>query len=1128
MEESLRHLTVTDYGEPPQKQNEHLQSLGSPHTTSFNYMVNAGLDEAIKDISVDFELPNKDRINLNVLEASISHPTIAVGTIGARNPHVYPSECRQRGATYRGKFQMRLGWSINGEKQIPIDQDLGDIPIMLKSNRCHLENMSPKQLVGVGEHEEEWGGYFIIKGLERLVRMLLSTRSNYPIAVRRPGWKGKGTLFSDVGVFMRCVKSDQTSVTNILHFVTDGSAKLKFSIQQKPYYIPLMLILKALVNYADHYIYSKLIEGYEEDLYYIECIQNMLRGLHQEGYHNQSDCKKFIGGLFRVEVRECAPWFTDEEVTDYIIKRSILISLEEPKDKFDTLVFMTKKLFTFARSKCKVENNDAVMMQEVLLGGHLYLQVLKERILIWLRNLRYRILKKARETVNFNLGPSEMNQIARVNQGSSMSFGNNLEMFISTGNLVTKEVELMQSKGLTIVPENINRMRYMSHFRAVHRGSFFLEMRTTEARQLLPDAWGFICPVHTPDGPPCGLLNHLTMDAVITDFPDINLVKNIPKCLLEYGMIPLHDTEMIQTIDISESYSVLLDGKFLGYVSQARIDTLVENLRMLKIDGKRIPFTTEIVLVPIKKVTSQYPGLFLFTGAARMMRPLRNLIANKIEYVGTFEQVYLEVCIKPQEYYKGVTTHMELSKTSFLSNLAQLIPMPDCNQSPRNMYQCQMGKQTMGTPCHNYDLQAETKLYRLQTPTAALFRPYHYKKIGLDHFSMGTNAIVAVISYTGYDMEDAIVINKCSEERGFAHGSIYKSEFCELDDSNSYFCRDPSKENLIDYIDSDGLPYIGRKMSEGEPLYCYYNTDESKYVIHKFKGREECYVNSVRLCGDFNVKAPKIACITYRVPRNPSVGDKFASRAGQKGICSQKWPAEDLPFTETGIVPDIIFNPHGFPSRMTIAMMIEIMAGKSASIHGLIHDATPFRFGEDTTAIDYFGKLLQIGGCNYYGTETMYSGIDGRLFEAQIFMGVVHYQRLRHMVSDKWQVRSTGPMDVLTRQPLKGRKRGGGVRFGEMERDALLSHGAAALIQDRLLNCSDRMVAYVCTSCHSLLGPMTKVTRMAEKANLMETKEICRFCDSGRDIDAIQIPYIYKFFVTQLASCGINVKIKCK
>lgn len=163
----------------------------------------------------------------------------------------------------------------------------------------------------------------------------------------------------------------------------------------------------------------------------------------------------------------------------------------------------------------------------------------------------------------------------------------------------------------------------------------------------------------------------------------------------------------------------------------------------------QVPNTLEIAHVPMKSCKgTQYPGLYLFTGPARMMRPVINLACKQVELIGTFEQVYLDVCITPDEAYKGVTTHMEISKTNFLSNLACLIPMPDLNQSPRNMYQCQMGKQTMGTPCHTFNIQSETKLYRLQTPTSPLFRPSHYDEVALDDFGMGTNAIVAVISYT--------------------------------------------------------------------------------------------------------------------------------------------------------------------------------------------------------------------------------------------------------------------------------------------------------------------------------------------------------------------------------------------
>lgn len=193
-------------------------------------------------------------------------------------------------------------------------------------------------------------------------------------------------------------------------------------------------------------------------------------------------------------------------------------------------------------------------------------------------------------------------------------------------------------------------MRYMSHFRAVHRGAFFQEMRTTEARQLLPDAWGFICPVHTPDGTPCGLLNHLTMNCQVTDIPNASQVENIPILLTELGMVPL---QFFSTLDLKNWYVVQLDGRIIGYINKDCAQKLVDNLRLYKIKGDRVPNTLEIVLVVRKETATQYPGLYLFTGPARMMRPLINLVANQIELVGTFEQVYLDICVAPEESYPG-------------------------------------------------------------------------------------------------------------------------------------------------------------------------------------------------------------------------------------------------------------------------------------------------------------------------------------------------------------------------------------------------------------------------------------------------------------------------------------------
>lgn len=287
-------------------------------------------------------------------------------------------------------------------------------------------------------------------------------------------------------------------------------------------------------------------------------------------------------------------------------------------------------------------------------------------------------------------------------------------------------------------------------------------------------------------------------------------------------------------------------------------------------------------------------------------------------------------------------------------------------------------------------------------------------------------------------------------------------------------------------------------------------------------------MDNIKVCSnDAGTGLFKRVCITTRIPRNPTIGDKFASRHGQKGILSRLWPAEDMPFTESGMSPDILFNPHGFPSRMTIGMLIESMAGKSASLHGLSHDATPFRFSEKNSALEHFGKMLKAAGYNFYGTERLYSGISGLELEADIFIGVVYYQRLRHMVSDKFQVRTTGARDRVTNQPVGGRNIQGGIRFGEMERDALLAHGSSFLLHDRLFNCSDRSVAQVCIDCGSLLSPLLEKPP-PNWSSIRHRKTICLLCNKSDSIETVSVPYVFKYFVAELAAMNIKIKLDVK
>lgn len=490
-----------------------------------------------------------------------------------------------------------------------------------------------------------------------------------------------------------------------------------------------------------------------------------------------------------------------------------------------------------------------------------------------------------------------------------------------------------------------------------------------------------------------------------------------------------------------------------------------------------------------------------------------------------------------------------------------------------------MGKQSMGTPGTALKYRTDNKTYRLQTGQTPIVRPPLHNEYGIDNFPNGTNAVVAVISYTGYDMDDAMILNKSAHERGFGHGTIYKTKKIDLaESSGQHRSRGAAVTNMFGFapdgivkaawrttLDDDGIAAIGLKVKEGDiiaashsvtwdPLAsdkggAYVNRD-GVTRLHRYSETEEAFIEEIKFIGNENgTNEPcQAISIRFRIPRSPVIGDKFSSRHGQKGVCSQKWPAIDMPFTESGIQPDVIINPHAFPSRMTIGMFVESLAGKSGALHGLAQDSTPFRFKDKAgeTAVEHFGHQLMKAGYNYYGNEPMYSGITGEELAADIYIGVVYYQRLRHMVNDKFQVRTTGPVTPLTGQPIKGRAKGGGIRVGEMERDSLLAHGTAFLLQDRLLNCSDYTKAWICRSCGSFLSVQpsagqynrkrlvdsgrVRCRRCSRKAQALDMKADCwedikgeKWC-GGSNVTLVAVPGVLRYLDVELAAMGVRMK----
>ncbi|XP_020263709.1 DNA-directed RNA polymerase I subunit 2 isoform X2 [Asparagus officinalis] len=1140
-----------------------LRHLFKPHIESFDYFIDKGMELALTSIRPVEIADGNTKLRIYFGEPRLLPPRDA-----SANRNIYPQECREARTTYKGDFSVEVFFQYNDGPSIRHRLSFGQLPIMLMSKRCHLRGADPSKLIYHKEEATEMGGYFICNGLERLCRLLILQKRNYPMSLVRKVFRARGDGYSDKAVVMRCVREDQSGVTVKLYYLQNGSARLGFWIGGREFLLPVGIVLKALIDTNDHEIYVSLTccykERYQREKGAVgtqligERAQIILDEVRNLSLFTRSDCLKHIGEYFKPAI----DGFEAESYTavaDAVLRDYIFVHLTSNHDKFNLLIFMLQKLYALVDQTAAPDNGDVLQNQEVLLPGHLISIYLKEKVVEWLRRSRRLLAEEMAKSKDFSIKDPE--QVKKFLARSSVSIGRSIESMLKVGRLATaSSLDLPQKEGVTIQAERLNYLRFISHFCAVHRGAAFAKMRTTVVRKLMPESWGFLCPVHTPDGEPCGLLNHMTSTCCITsyfntegkvkDFRDIQ--RSIQNVLIRLGMSPL--LPKLEHAGPPEVLQVLLDGRLVGSIACTEVEKAVAHIRSLKLSASsRIPDDLEVGYVPLS-LGGAYPGLYLFTSPSRFLRPVRNIshtTDQNIELIGPFEQAFMEIrCADGSDGGRRSfpATHEEIHPTGILSVVANLTPWSDHNQSPRNMYQCQMAKQTMGFSSQAIRFRTDVKAYHLQTPQSPIVRTASYNKYCVDEFPTGTNAIVAVLAYSGYDMEDAMILNKSSVDRGLCRGHIYQTESIDLAErqeksSKKVFARSNDK-SMSSSIDSDGLPYIGQMVKPKEPLYSTYDDLTSDVKSTLLKGSEPVIVDNVTVIGTASKNCMQKVNIRTRRIRNPIIGDKFSSRHGQKGVCSQLWPDIDMPFSAvTGMRPDLIINPHAFPSRMTIGMLLESIAAKAGSLHGKFIDATPFASSVDkkdgkerserSSLVDELGPMLASHGFNYHGSEVLYSGFYGTEMTCEIFIGPVYYQRLRHMVSDKFQVRSTGTVDPITRQPVGGRKRGGGIRFGEMERDSVLAHGAAYLLHDRLHSCSDYHIAEVCSFCGSLL---TATVIQQQKRIVQEIPGVpqtrtpknftCHACKTKKGMETVAMPYVFRYLAAELAAMNIRMELK--
>ena len=722
----------------------------------------------------------------------------------------------------------------------------------------------------------------------------------------------------------------------------------------------------------------------------------------------------------------------------------------------------------------------------------------------------------------------------------SSTIVNGIKRALSTGDFGIKQLH----SNRVGVAQVLNRLTYastLSHSRRINT-PIDKTGKLVEPRKLHSSTWGFLCPAETPEGQSVGVVKNIAYMACITGYSDAN-------CIYDYVMPEItninDETKPIQYFH--NKVKVIFNGRWLG-VTEHPIE-LYRSLKEKKYKGFIHIYTSITFNVSEKTI-------YIYNDSGRLVRPVYKMKNNKlmihkeitnqiqkgelswddlllgnkidesvIEYIDSEEQKFGMVCMDMKsKQSKYNYTHCEIHPSTIFGVLASCIPFPENNQSPRNTYQCAMGKQAIGIYASNFNKRMDKTAYILNYPMKPLVETRIMNMLKISNLSSGNQVIVAIMTHSGFNQEDSILFNRGSVDRGLFHSTLYHTEKDEDKKVNGEeeIRGKPNKaitKNIkfgnYDKLNDKGL-IPENTLLEDKDIFIGVMTsikghknDNNKTIKYtdnskSYKTHEECYIdkNYVNRNGE-GYTTCKVRIRSHRVP---ATGNKFSSRHGQKGTIGHIINEEDMPFTKDGIKPDLIINPHAIPSRMTIAQLKETLLGKVLLELGIYGDGTSF----GTLDIKTICQELQKHNFESNGNELLYDGKTGKQIETSIFIGPAYYQCLKHMVADKQHSRCIGPMVNLTRQPAEGRSRDGGLRFGEMERDCMISHGASRFTKDRIYDVSDKYSVHICNHC-GLIVPY----------NEEEKIHLCNVCENRTNFSYVEIPYSCKLLFQELIAMNV-------
>ncbi|CAD6525038.1 DNA-directed RNA polymerase subunit B [metagenome] len=1094
------------------------EGIARQHLNSFDEFLERGLQSIINEVG-QIEIENAEypyKIQLGKVKLQQPRMMELDGSI----THITPAEARLRNVSYSAPVMMEASVVEDGKILESRFVHIGDVPVMAKSNACILHNFSTQKLIEHGEDPNDPGGYFIINGSERVI-VGLEDLSYNKIIVDRESVGGNT-------VFKAKVYSSIVGYRAKLELVMKNDGLIVARIPGSPVDIPVVTLTRALGLESDREIAAAVS--------LVDEIQNELEG----SFEKAGDVPTAKDAIVYISKR-IAPGMLEEfqiKRAETLLDWGLLPHLgkhpENRKEKAQFLGEAACKLLELKLGWISPDDKDHYGNKVIKFAGQMLADLFRTAFRNLVRDMKYQLERSGQKR--------GINAVAAAIRPGIIT--DKLNNAIATGNWGRGRV------GVTQLLDRTNYLSTISHLRRI-QSPLSRTQPNFEARDLHATHFGRICPSETPEGSNCGLVKNLALSGIISvNVPSEEIVEK----LYDLGTIHFFDAKE----DVKKDGArIFVDGRLIGYYKDGA--QLAESLRDLRRNSKIHPHVG--ISFHKSEIEGSTKRLYVNCNAGRVLRPLIIIKDNKplltqdlldkiskklLSWTDLLRMGVLEMIDANEEENCYITldekdtkrhTHLEVFPPAILGAGASIIPYPEHNQSPRNTYESAMAKQSLGFSTPMMNTSTYVRQHLMLYPQTPIVNTKAMKLLGLEDRPAGQNCVVAVLPFDGYNIEDAIVLSRASVDRGLGRTfffRIYDAEAKQYPGGMRDTFEIPNAEdNIRGYkgekayrlLEEDGVVASESPVHGGDILIGKTSPPRFMEEYREFESSgpyrrdtsigvrpsETGVVDTVVMTQ--SNEGGKMYKIRVRDMRIPEIGDKFASRHGQKGVLGILAKAEDLPYTADGISPDVLINPHAFPSRMTVGMFMESICGKAAALRGSQFDGSAF-VGEKMEEVK---PVMDAAGFKYSGKETMYDGRTGKSFPVEVFIGVVYYQKLHHMVADKIHARARGQVQMLTKQPTEGRARGGGLRFGEMERDCLIAYGASMILKDRLLDESDKSDIFVCERCG-----------LVAYHDVKQRKYVCRVCGDKAKVSSVSVAYAFKLLLQEMQSLNVAPRLLIK